>query len=141
MTSSAHIRLDIEDAPRDSDVEALPNGLEAFNESRWPGHQQWKPLAVFGGPKGLRFSDAFTSVGGHDGKEHHEWGQDFGAFQTIVERFTEPDQLIVDPLMGGGTTLLAAQSLGRHSVGCDISPKAVESVKARAGISSSKEFT
>ena len=25
----------------------LPNGLEAFNESRWPGHQQWKPLAVF----------------------------------------------------------------------------------------------
>lgn len=32
MTSSSHIRLDIEDAPRDSDVEALPNGLEAFNE-------------------------------------------------------------------------------------------------------------
>ena len=31
----------------DADVEVLPNGLEAFNESRWPGHQQWRPLAVF----------------------------------------------------------------------------------------------
>ena len=41
------LRLDIEDRPAEADVEVLPNGLEAFNESRWPGHQQWKPLAVF----------------------------------------------------------------------------------------------
>jgi GNAT superfamily N-acetyltransferase len=40
-------RLDIEDAPSDDDIEVLPNGLEAFNESRWPGHQPWRPLAVF----------------------------------------------------------------------------------------------
>jgi GNAT superfamily N-acetyltransferase len=46
MTSSS-IRFDIEDAPSDADVKVLPNGLEAFNESRWPGHQQWRPLAVF----------------------------------------------------------------------------------------------
>ena len=47
MTPSSSIRFDIEDAPSDADVEVLPNGLEAFNESRWPGHQQWRPLAVF----------------------------------------------------------------------------------------------
>ena len=47
MTSSSPIRFDIEDAPGDADVEVLPNGLEAFNESKWPGHQQWRPLAVF----------------------------------------------------------------------------------------------
>src|SRR3984885_13018926 len=51
MTSSS-IRFDIEDAPSDSDVEVLPNGLEAFNESRWPGHQQWRPLAVFARDRG-----------------------------------------------------------------------------------------
>ncbi len=45
MNSS--LRFDIEDAPADADVEVLPNGLEAFNESRWPGHQPWRPLAVF----------------------------------------------------------------------------------------------
>ena len=43
----AGLRLDLDDQPKDADVEVLPNGLEAFNESRWPGHQKWKPLAVF----------------------------------------------------------------------------------------------
>src|SRR5258708_31354688 len=47
MTSFPSIRFDIEDEPSEADVEVLPNGLEAFNESRWPGHQQWRPLAVF----------------------------------------------------------------------------------------------
>ena len=45
--ASPDIRFAIEDAPSDADVEVLPNGLEAFNESRWPGHQPWRPLAVF----------------------------------------------------------------------------------------------
>ena len=45
--ASRDIRFAIEDAPSDADVEVLPNGLEAFNESRWPGHQPWRPLAVF----------------------------------------------------------------------------------------------
>ena len=43
----AGLRLDIEDRPADADVEVLPNWLEAFNECRWPGHQKWRPLAVF----------------------------------------------------------------------------------------------
>ena len=47
MTPSSRLRFDIEDAPSHADVEVLPNGLEAFNESKWPGHQQWRPLAVF----------------------------------------------------------------------------------------------
>jgi GNAT superfamily N-acetyltransferase len=47
MTSSPPIRFDIEDAPGDADVEILTNGLQAFNESRWPDHQPWRPLAVF----------------------------------------------------------------------------------------------
>jgi GNAT superfamily N-acetyltransferase len=47
MAPSFRLRIDIEDAPSDADVELLPNRLEAFNESRWPGHQPWRPLAVF----------------------------------------------------------------------------------------------
>jgi GNAT superfamily N-acetyltransferase len=52
MASPSRLRVDIEDAPSDADVEVLPNGLEAFNESRWPGHQQWRPLAVFARERG-----------------------------------------------------------------------------------------
>jgi GNAT superfamily N-acetyltransferase len=41
------LRLEIDDNPTDADVTVLPEALEAFNESRWPGHQPWQPLAVF----------------------------------------------------------------------------------------------
>ncbi len=37
MASSSRLRFDIEDAPSDADVEVLPNGLEAFNESPLAG--------------------------------------------------------------------------------------------------------
>jgi len=47
MDLSSGLRLDIDDQPAEADIEVLPNGLEAFNESRWPGHQKWLPLAVF----------------------------------------------------------------------------------------------
>jgi len=47
MNLPAGLRLDIEYAPKEDDVEVLPNKLEAFNESRWPGHQPWQPLGVF----------------------------------------------------------------------------------------------
>jgi GNAT superfamily N-acetyltransferase len=66
MTSSARLRFDIEDAPSDADVEVLPNGLEAFNESRWPGHQQWRPLAVFA-------RDGESIVAGLAGETYSGW--------------------------------------------------------------------
>jgi GNAT superfamily N-acetyltransferase len=66
MTSSPPIRFAIEDAPSDADVEVLPNGLEAFNESRWPGHQQWQPLAVFA-------RDGESIVAGLAGETYSGW--------------------------------------------------------------------
>jgi len=41
------LSLSVEDRPSEADVEVLPNGLEAFNEQQWPGHQPWQPLGVF----------------------------------------------------------------------------------------------
>jgi GNAT superfamily N-acetyltransferase len=50
MTSP--IRFDTEDALSDADVEVLTNGLRAFSESRWPGHQPWQSLGVFARERG-----------------------------------------------------------------------------------------
>src|SRR5580700_3510764 len=47
MDLSSGLRLDIEDEPLEKDLEVMPDGLEAFNESRWPGHQKWRRVAVF----------------------------------------------------------------------------------------------
>ena len=90
----------------------------------------WKPLLIYGG--GPRFGDIIRSEGSDaDAKSHHKWGQDYGAFHTIVERLTKPGDTIADPFMGAGTTLLAAHALGRHAVGCDIDPEHVETARGR----------
>lgn len=41
--------------------------------------------------------------------------------RTAIELFSEPMDVVFDPFMGGGTTLVEALALGRHSLGVDIS--------------------
>lgn len=90
----------------------------------------WKPVLVYGG--GKRFADVVRSEGSDaDAKNHHKWGQDYGAFHTLVERLTDRGQTVVDPFMGSGTTLLAARSLGRHAIGCDLEAEHVETARRR----------
>jgi len=117
--------------------------LEGHRPYRWTGcyltkgpayvshprrvQSNWKPLIVYGG--GERFADTFSSSG--DDKAHHKWGQNFDAFSTIIDRLTLKGQTVVDPFMGGGTTLLAAQALGRNSIGCDSDPDVVAIAKER----------
>jgi len=90
-------------------------------------HSSWKPLLVYGG--GPRFGDLFRSSG--DDKAHHHWGQNFDGFSAIIERLTEPGQTVVDPFMGGGTTLLAAHALCRHAIGCDVDGDALAAARER----------
>ena len=40
-------RLTVEDEPAEADVEVLPHALEAYNETQWPQHPPWRPLAIF----------------------------------------------------------------------------------------------
>lgn len=93
-------------------------------------HSNWKPLLIYGG--GPRFTDMIRSEGTDAGaKSNHKWGQDYGAFHTIVDRLTERGQTVVDPFMGSGTTLLAAHALGRHTIGADIEAEHVTKTKER----------
>lgn len=41
--------------------------------------------------------------------------------RTLIEAFTEPGDLCLDPHVGGGTTLVEALALGRNAVGVDVS--------------------
>jgi hypothetical protein len=53
--------------------------------------------------------------------------------RTAIELFTEPGDLVLDPFVGGGTTLVEALALGRNGIGTDISSLAafVTEVKTR----------
>src|SRR4051795_8473747 len=41
--------------------------------------------------------------------------------RAVIEAFTRPGDLVLDPHVGGGTTLVEARAAGREGVGVDIS--------------------
>jgi hypothetical protein len=49
----------------------------------------------------------------------------------FIERLTEPGEVVFDPFMGRGTTVLEAGLLGRVPAGCDVNPLSVILVKPR----------
>ncbi len=51
--------------------------------------------------------------------------------RTILSAETTPDDNVLDPFMGGGTTLVEAMTLGRSSVGSDLNPVAVMVARER----------
>jgi site-specific DNA-methyltransferase (adenine-specific) len=48
-----------------------------------------------------------------------------------IEYFSRPGEIVLDPFVGGGTTIIAAELIGRRAVGFDIDPQAVQTTKAR----------
>ena len=44
--------------------------------------------------------------------------------EFLIERLSDPGEIILDPMLGSGTTLVEAVRLGRRAVGCDIDPLA-----------------
>src|SRR5208337_4986721 len=49
----------------------------------------------------------------------------------FIERLTKPGEVVYDPFMGRGTTLVEAALLGRVPCGCDINPLSVVLTKPR----------
>lgn len=45
--------------------------------------------------------------------------------EIFIENLTLPNDTVLDPMLGSGTTLLEAARLGRRAVGCDIDPLAL----------------
>ena len=45
--------------------------------------------------------------------------------------WTNPGELVIDPMVGSGTTLRAAADLGRRAIGIEISPEYCELIRRR----------
>ena len=95
-------------------------------------HTAWKPLLWF--TKGeykadWLGSDVFTS--NQSDKRFHKWGQSLSGLSDIIERLTRPNNLILDPFLGGGSTALAALTTSRKFIGSDIDQKNIEVTNSR----------
>jgi hypothetical protein len=72
----------------------------------------------------LKVAEAAQSVGRVNGLTHCHYkyparfSPEFVA--TVIECLSQPGQLVLDPYMGGGTTIIEALARGRRVVGCDI---------------------
>ncbi|MBI3775194.1 MAG: hypothetical protein HY273_06520 [Gammaproteobacteria bacterium] len=61
--------------------------------------------------------------------------------RAAIEMFTEPGDIVYDPFMGGGTSLVEAIALGRHAVGTDISSLATFVSEAKTKILSDRQLS
>lgn len=54
-----------------------------------------------------------------------------GLASWFIRLHSQPGNIILDPFIGSGTTAVAARNLGRHFIGCDISPEYVAMARKR----------
>lgn len=59
---------------------------------------------------------ALTSI---SSESHKKWQQSVSGFEALIERCTRPGDVVLDPMMGWGTTGVAAIRLKRRFVGID----------------------
>lgn len=74
----------------------------------------WKPIVWFvketRGDKQTFITDVVT---GAREKSHHDWQQAVSEARHFIDLLTQPDDLVVDPFCGGGTTPVACIKSGR----------------------------
>ena len=81
----------------------------------------WKPVLWFvkDDYAGEWVGDVARSNVNDNDKRFHDWGQSESGMADLVERFTKPGDLILDPFVGGGATAIAALSRNRRFIGID----------------------
>ncbi|MGA2785765.1 MAG: DNA methyltransferase [Candidatus Bathyarchaeia archaeon] len=71
-------------------------------------------------------------------KELQQHGESESGIREIVETFTMPNDVIVDPFVGEGTVALVAKQLKRRFIGIVKDPNSVEITKARLQLNERK---
>jgi len=92
----------------------IVNGVNVINK--------WKPILFFQKEPTTKFEKTFSDyfISEKPEKSEHEWQQSIAVYEHIIDIFTEPGQLVVDPFLGGGTTAVACKKLKRKFIGSEI---------------------
>ena len=84
---------------------------------------EWKPVVWF--VKDHRIGREYIADrlrGSRPEKAHHEWAQGIEEVTYLIEKLTEPGELICDPFAGSGAFGRAALAMNRRFVGADLNP-------------------
>lgn len=67
----------------------------------------------------------------YTGNRLHPTQKPVTLMESLIDVFSLPGDLVLDPFCGSGTTLIAARDLGRRCVGIEIDPKFAEVARQR----------
>lgn len=93
------------------------SGFEAVTIAHPPGRKRWN-----GGGKHAVWTHGVE----RSGERVHTTQKPLSLMTELVAQFTEPNELILDPFMGSGTTLRAAKDLGRRAIGIELEERYCE---------------
>ena len=81
----------------------------------------WKPVLIFSkGNKKMRFSAYDVLISEAREKDKHKWQQSVSGVSSLIEIFSNPEELVVDPFSGSGAFLKTAISMGRKAIGAEL---------------------
>lgn len=91
-----------------------------------------KPIYAYvkgwGSPRTVVY-DPFAGDG--NDKRFHHWGQDMKSARYFIDCFSQPGDVVLDPMCGGGTTAVVCKHLRRRWLAFDVDPAAVRETRAR----------
>jgi DNA modification methylase len=85
------------------------------------GYSDWEMIFVYGKDV-FRFAHDYMPVRTRPANNGHPCPKDVHWATWLINKFTKPGELIIDPMMGSGTTGVAAVQLGRRFIGIEIDP-------------------
>jgi DNA modification methylase len=95
--------------------------FEAISICHPPGRKRWN-----GGGKAGAWEHAVVKNRGGKDPRLHTTQKPEPLMVDLVKDFTDPCELILDPFMGSGTTLVACKRLGRKAIGIELEEKYCE---------------
>jgi site-specific DNA-methyltransferase (adenine-specific) len=118
------------DSPSAPHVIARVEMIAVFSKGDWPRPSARLPDLTHA--EWLEWTNGLWHFGG----EHRPWEGHPAPFpeelpRRLIKLLSYPGDVVFDPFVGSGTTLLAAWKLGRKGIGCDLVPEYVAATRRR----------
>ncbi|MBA7648628.1 hypothetical protein ES703_56416 [subsurface metagenome] len=106
-------------------------GLEGMEEKDSNYRTDYRPKAIDSGDKGQDTPFAGTNRSGGI-KNNHPTVKPIKLFEWLIRLVTREGQIVLDPFIGSGTTIIAAHNTGRKCVGIEKEGEYLEIARRRA---------